>query len=135
MVGRPGARKATSRPPKSTRWLSTTSILIASTGPSRTTPPMVVPSLPLGNGQDFRAGPGCETGPIIPDPLNPEIVYGGCKGQFSRQNLSTTNEERYWIGGQSLYGNAGTELMYRFQRVSPMEVSPHDSKVVYYAPN
>ena len=45
---------------------------------------VIVPSLPLGNGQDFRTGPGCETGPIIPDVDHPEIVYGGCKGQFSR---------------------------------------------------
>jgi hypothetical protein len=32
----------------------------------------------------------------------------------------------------ALYGNAGPDLIYRFQRVSPMEVSPHDTKVVYY---
>jgi photosystem II stability/assembly factor-like uncharacterized protein len=32
---------------------------------------------------DWRGGPGCETGPIIPHPLNPEIVYGSCKGQFA----------------------------------------------------
>ena len=93
---------------------------------------VIAPSLPLGNGQDFRAGPGCETGPIIPDPGNPELVYGSCKGQFSRLNLSTTDEERYWIGAQSLYGNAGSELTYRFQRVSPMELSPHDPHVIYY---
>ncbi len=93
---------------------------------------VIVPSLPLGNGQDFRVGPGCETGPVIPDPVNPDLVYGSCKGQFSRLNLSTSNEERYWIGAQSLYGNPGEELIYRFQRVSPMELSPHDPKVVYY---
>ena len=93
---------------------------------------VIAPSLPLGNGQDFRVGPGCETGPIIPDPVNPDLVYGSCKGQFSRLNLSTTNEQRYWIGAQSLYGNAGSELTYRFQRVSPMELSPHDPKVIYY---
>jgi photosystem II stability/assembly factor-like uncharacterized protein len=93
---------------------------------------VIVPSLPLGNGQDFRTGPGCETGPIIPDPVKPEIVYGSCKGQFTRQNLSTTDEERYWIGAESLYGNAGSELLYRFQRVSPMEVSPHAPHAVYY---
>ena len=28
---------------------------------------VIVPSLPLGDGQEFRIGPGCETGPIIPD--------------------------------------------------------------------
>jgi photosystem II stability/assembly factor-like uncharacterized protein len=93
---------------------------------------VIVPSLPLGNGQDFRTGPGCETGPIIPDVDHPEIVYGSCKGQFTRQDLNTSNETRYWVGAQSLYGNAGPDLIYRFQRVSPMEVSPHDTKVVYY---
>jgi photosystem II stability/assembly factor-like uncharacterized protein len=93
---------------------------------------VIVPSLPLGNGQDFRVGPGCETGPIIPSRANPELVYGSCKGQFSVLDLNTSNEERYWVGAESLYGNGGSDLIYRFQRVSPMEVSPHDSKVVYY---
>ncbi|MBZ5728775.1 MAG: hypothetical protein LAP87_27820 [Acidobacteriia bacterium] len=93
---------------------------------------VIAPSLPLGNGQDFRTGPGCETGPIMPDPVNPELVYGSCKGQFSRLHLDTGNEERYWVGAQSLYGNAGSELIYRFQRVSPMEISPYDPRVVYY---
>lgn len=93
---------------------------------------VIVPSLPLSTGQDFRVGPGCETGPIIPDPTNAELVYGSCKGQISRQHMDTPNEERYWIGAQSLYGNPGRDLTYRFQRVSPMEVSPHDPKVVYY---
>ena len=93
---------------------------------------VIVPSRPISTGQAFRSGPGCETGPIIPDPANPEIVYGSCKGQFSRQDLRTNNEARYWIGAQSLYGNPGEALLYRFQRVSPMEVSPHDAKVIYY---
>ena len=93
---------------------------------------VIVPSLPLGNGQAFRDGPGCETGPIIPDISDPEVVYGGCKGQFSRQNITTTEEDRYWIGSESLYGNGGATLIYRFQRVSPMEVSPFDPKEVYY---
>jgi photosystem II stability/assembly factor-like uncharacterized protein len=93
---------------------------------------VIVPSLALGNGQDFRTGPGCETGPIIPSPTDPNLVYGSCKGQFSQLNLTTNNEKQYWIGAESLYGNGGEEVTYRFQRVSPMEVSPHDPKVVYY---
>jgi photosystem II stability/assembly factor-like uncharacterized protein len=93
---------------------------------------VMIPSMPTGNGQEFRVGPGCETGPIIPDMQDPNIVYGGCKGQFSRLNLQTTNEQQYWIGGESLYGNPGSALMYRFQRVSPMEVSPHTPHTAYY---
>ena len=94
---------------------------------------VIVPSLPLGDGQEYRIGPGCETGPIMPKLRDPNIVWGGCKGQFSRLNMSTNNnEERYWVGGESLYGNAPSVLKYRFQRVSPMETSPFDSNVVYY---
>ena len=99
---------------------------------------LIVPSLPVSSGspddpiQTWRSGPGCETGPIIPHINNPDTVYGGCKGQFSRMSLITGQEKQYWVGSQSLYGNPGKDLIYRFQRVSPMEVSPHDSHVVYY---
>ena len=81
---------------------------------------------------DWRTGPGCETGPIIPHPLNPEIVYGSCKGQYGVMNLKTGQEKSYWIGGQSLYGNPASDLIYRMQRVSPMAISPHDPEVLYY---
>ncbi|HEV8431649.1 MAG TPA: hypothetical protein VGQ41_27360 [Pyrinomonadaceae bacterium] len=81
---------------------------------------------------DWRTGPGCETGPIIPHPLNPDIVYGSCKGQYGVMNLKTGQEKSYWIGGQSLYGNPASDLIYRMQRVSPMATSPHDPDVLYY---
>ena len=81
---------------------------------------------------DWRTGPGCETGPIMPHPLNPEIVYASCKGQYGVMNLKTGQEKSYWIGGQSLYGNAASDLIYRMQRVSPMAISPHDPEVLYY---
>ena len=99
---------------------------------------LIVPSLPVSSGapddpvQTWRNGPGCETGPIIPHINNPDTVYGACKGQFSRLSLKTGQEKQYWVGSQSLYGNPGKDLIYRFQRVSPMEVSPHDSHVVYF---
>ncbi len=93
---------------------------------------VIAPSFPVPTGQEFRVGPGCETGPIISDRDDPQIVYGGCKGQFTRQDMNTNDEERYWVGAESLYGNAGSDLMYRFQRVAPMEVSPHEPHTVYY---
>jgi len=81
---------------------------------------------------DWRTGPGCETGPIMPYPLNPDIVYGSCKGQYGVMNLKTGQEKNYWIGAQSLYGNPASDLIYRMQRVSPMATSPHDPEVLYY---
>ncbi|MEP6620238.1 MAG: hypothetical protein ABJE47_13025 [bacterium] len=99
---------------------------------------VIVPSLPtsaLGLDepiQGWQRGPGCETGPIIPNRTNADTVYGGCKGQFSRMSMRVGQEQQYWVGAQSLYGNRNMDLKYRFQRVSPMEVSPHEPHTVYY---
>jgi len=84
------------------------------------------------NREEWRTGPGCETGPIMPHPKDPNIVYGSCKGQYGVMNLKAGQEKNYWVGGQSLYGNPATDLILRFQRVSPMATSPHDPEVLYY---
>jgi len=81
---------------------------------------------------DWRTGPGCETGPIMPHPRDPNIVYGSCKGQYQYLNLATGQMKNYWVGAQSLYGNPARDLILRFQRVSPMATSPHDPEVLYY---
>jgi photosystem II stability/assembly factor-like uncharacterized protein len=99
---------------------------------------LIVPSLPTWSGrlddpaQAWRSGPGCETGPIMPHPTKPDTVYGSCKGQYSRMSMRTGEEKQYWVGAQSLYGNPGKDLIFRFQRVSPMAISPHDPRTIYY---
>src|SRR6185312_4409052 len=95
---------------------------------------LIVPSLPLNTGQveEWRTGPGCETGAIMPNPKNPDVVYGACKGQWSWMSLSSGQERSYWIGAQSLYGVPPDKLIDRFQRTAPMEVSPFDPEEVYY---
>jgi len=75
---------------------------------------------------------GCETGPAVPKPGNPDIVYSNCKGQFSIYNHYLGKEFYYYIGAESLYGNHPDDITYRFQRVTPLEVSPHDANTVYY---
>jgi photosystem II stability/assembly factor-like uncharacterized protein len=84
------------------------------------------------NRDDWRPGPGCETGPIMPHPRDPNIVYGSCKGQYGVMNLKVGQEKNFWVGAQSLYGNPASDLILRFQRVSPMATSPHDPDVLYY---
>ncbi len=84
------------------------------------------------NLSDWRTGPGCETGPIMPHPRDPNIVYGSCKGQYEVMSLATGQSKSYWVGGQSLYGNPARDLIYRFQRVSPMATSTHDPNLLYY---
>lgn len=99
---------------------------------------VIVPSLPptaLGVDdpvQYWTQGPGCETGPIAPKIGDPTIVYGSCKGEFSRMNMKTGQEQQRWVHAQNRYGHAARDLPFRFQRVSPLELSPHDPRVIYY---
>jgi photosystem II stability/assembly factor-like uncharacterized protein len=75
---------------------------------------------------------GCETGPAVPKPGNPNIVYANCKGRFSVYNKTTGLEQRYDVGAANMYGHNPKDLKFRFQRVSPIHVSPHDPDVVYH---
>lgn len=76
---------------------------------------------------------GCETGPAVPKPGNHNIVYANCKGRFGVFDKRTGTERRYYVGAANMYGNNPRDLRYRFQRVSPIHVSPHDPGVVYHA--
>lgn len=99
---------------------------------------IAVPSLPPydaigGQTSYWRDIGGCETGPAVPKPGDPDIVYSNCKGQFGRFSVRTGQEKHYWVGAQYLYGANPKDLKYRFQRVSPIHVSPHDPNTVYHA--
>ncbi len=99
---------------------------------------IAVPSLPPYNAP---GGPmsfwldvgGCETGPAIPKPGDPNIVYSNCKGRFGVYDKRTGQEKMYVVGASNLYGHDPDDLKFRFQRVSPIHVSPHNSNVVYHA--
>jgi len=99
---------------------------------------IAVPSLPpysppAGPAAFWLSIGGCETGPAIPKPGNHNIVYANCKGRFGRYNKKTGQEKQYYVGAANMYGHNPKDLKYRFQRVSPIHVSPHDPNVVYHA--
>ncbi len=75
---------------------------------------------------------GCETGPAVPKPGNHNIVYSNCKGRFTVYDKTTGTEKSYYVGASNMYGHNPKDLKYRFQRVSPIHVSPHDPDVVYH---
>ncbi|MEM7204329.1 MAG: hypothetical protein AAF628_28980 [Planctomycetota bacterium] len=94
--------------------------------------------VPAGRVPGYRPGQwqsvgGCETGPAIPKPGDPDVVYANCKGRFGVYRARTGQEQQYYVGAESLYGHNPRELKYRFQRVAPIHVSPHDANVVYHA--
>jgi photosystem II stability/assembly factor-like uncharacterized protein len=98
---------------------------------------IAVPSIPPygiqtpGTGYIINTG-GCETGPAVPKPGNHNIVYSNCKGRFGVFNKLTGTEMQYYVGAANMYGHNPKDLKYRFQRVSPIHVSPHDPSVVYH---
>ena len=96
-----------------------------------------VPSLPpnshqMGSNGFITNTGGCETGPAVPKPGDANIVYSNCKGRFSVYNKRTGQEQRYDVGAANMYSHNPRDLKFRFQRVSPIHVSPHDPNVVYH---
>lgn len=75
---------------------------------------------------------GCETGPAVPKPGDHNIVYADCKGRFGVFDKRLGTEKGYYVGAANMYGQNPRDLRYRFQRVSPIHVSPHDPGVVYH---
>lgn len=98
---------------------------------------IAVPSMPPFRAQDPAAwlvdAGGCETGPGVPKPGNHNIVYSNCKGRFFVFDKRIGTEKGYYVGAANLYGHNPRDLRYRFQRVSPIHVSPHNPDVVYHA--
>ncbi|MDE2784890.1 MAG: hypothetical protein OXK77_18215, partial [Gemmatimonadota bacterium] len=89
-------------------------------------------SEPGGSQSTWEAHGGCETGPVVPKPGDPDIVYANCKGRFGLYNRRTGQEAQYYVGFGNLYGHNPRDLEYRFQRVVPIHVSPHDPNKVYH---
>ncbi|MCK5940661.1 MAG: hypothetical protein KAI24_01730, partial [Planctomycetes bacterium] len=85
-----------------------------------------------GVGSFWESVGGCETGPAVPKPGDPDIVYANCKGRFGVYNHRTGQERQYYVGAQSLYGHNPKDLLYRFQRVAPISISPFDPGTVYH---
>ncbi len=98
---------------------------------------IAVPSLPPsaiqnpGTGWIINTG-GCETGPAVPKPGDHNTVYANCKGRFGVFNKKTGVEKSYYVGASNIYGHNPKDLEYRFQRVAPVHVSPHNANVVYH---
>ncbi|MDX1405544.1 MAG: hypothetical protein R3192_13440 [Woeseiaceae bacterium] len=98
---------------------------------------IAVPSMPPFRAQDPAAwlvdAGGCETGPAVPKPGDHNIVYANCKGRFFVFDKRIGTEKGYYLGAANMYGHNPRDLRYRFQRVSPIHVSPHDPRIVYHA--
>jgi photosystem II stability/assembly factor-like uncharacterized protein len=86
--------------------------------------------------KDWEPTAGAESGYVVPDPLNPEIVYGGNYGGFiSRKDHATGENRAVSVWPDNPMGAGADVLKYRFQWNFPIFFSPHNPKRLYTAGN
>jgi photosystem II stability/assembly factor-like uncharacterized protein len=85
---------------------------------------------------DFDVTAGGESGYIVADPTNSDIVYGGSYGGLITRYDHKTGENRVINVWPDNPMGAGAEAMkYRFQWNHPIFFSPHNPKKIYTAGN
>ncbi len=85
---------------------------------------------------DWESTAGCECGHIAVDPLNNDIVYGGCYDGLIQRKDHKNNLSRFinvWPDNPMGHGAEG--MKYRFQWNFPIFFSPHNPKKLYTASN
>lgn len=86
--------------------------------------------------RDWESTAGGESGFIAPDPLDPEIVYGGSYGGYlTRVNHRTKEVRNIHVWPDNPMGHGAGDGKYRFQWNFPIFFSRHDPKVLYTAAN
>lgn len=86
--------------------------------------------------EDWESTAGSESGYVVADPLNPDIVYGGNYGGYlSRLDHKTGENRAINVWPDNPMGAGADVLKYRFQWNFPIFFSPHNPKRLYTAGN
>jgi len=93
------------------------------------------PSNSLGWGihpSEWTTTAGCETGWNIPDPVDPDVVWGGCyAGALERFDAKTGHARSVSVWPERSMGAPAAVLKQRFNWTFPVAISPHDHNRVY----
>ncbi len=86
--------------------------------------------------QDWTPTAGFESGYVVPDPLNPDIVYGGnYLAYIARLDHKTGENREISVYPDNTLGAGVIAAKYRFQWNFPIFFSPHNPKRLYTAGN
>ncbi len=86
--------------------------------------------------RDWESTAGSESGYVVADPNNPDIVYGGNYGGYlSRLDHKTGENRAISVWPDNPMGAGADVLKYRFQWNFPIFFSPHNPKKLYTAGN
>ena len=81
---------------------------------------------------DWQPTAGAESGYVVADPLNPDIIYGGNYGGFlSRLDHKTGENRAINVWPDNPMGAGADVQKYRFQWNFPVFFSPHNPKRLY----
>ncbi len=81
---------------------------------------------------DWSPTAGAESGYVVADPLNPDIVYGGNYGGYlSRYDHKTGENRAISVYPDNPLGAGVNTMKYRFQWNFPIFFSPHNPKRLY----
>jgi photosystem II stability/assembly factor-like uncharacterized protein len=85
---------------------------------------------------DWEPTAGAESGYVVADPLNPDVVYGGNYGGYiSRLDHKTGENRAINVWPDNPMGAGADVLKYRFQWNFPIFFSPNNPKRLYTAGN
>lgn len=75
---------------------------------------------------------GCESGFSFPDPVDNNIIWGGCyEGGTERYDLRTGQARSVNPWPESFLDAPADKIKYRWNWTHPISISPHDHNVVY----
>lgn len=80
----------------------------------------------------WEATAGGECGFVIPDPVDPNMVWGGSyNAQLQRADYRTGHINTVHVWPESIYGSHAAAVKYRFNWTFPIHISPHDHNKIY----
>jgi photosystem II stability/assembly factor-like uncharacterized protein len=86
----------------------------------------------IGDKDWYQAGGG-ESGFVVPDPRDPQIIYSDAENQFGRFDRRDMKVRDISPDPIDNSGHPASELTHRFNWTSPLMLSPHDPDTIYAA--
>lgn len=83
--------------------------------------------------RDWYPAGGGESGFVVPDPRNANIIYSDAENQFGRYDKAADQVQNISPDPVDNSGHPAAELTHRFNWTSPLMLSPHDPDVIYAA--
>jgi photosystem II stability/assembly factor-like uncharacterized protein len=83
--------------------------------------------------RDWYPAGGGESGFVVPDPRDPNIIYSDAENQYQRFDQRSKQSQSISPDPNDNSGHPASELDHRFNWTAPLMLSPHDPESLYAA--